>query len=193
MRGEHQLPEGLRYQPDFLTVADEGNLLDHVGGLEYAQIELRGQIARRTVRLFGYDYDFESRTAFPTEPLPRWLLPLRDRCAAIAGVEPAAFEHALVNRYPPGAAIGWHRDAPPFGPIVAGVSLAADSELRFQRTVGGVRYVFQQPIARRSAYVLGGLARSAWQHSIPPGDQLRYSVTFRTLNSLVTAKSPCRP
>ena len=189
MRGEHQLPEGLRYQPEFLSVMDERGLLDHVGALEYGHVELRGQVARRTVRLFGYDYDFESRTAFPTEPLPQWLLPLRDRCAAIAGVEPGAFEHALVNRYPPGATIGWHRDAPPFGPVVAGVSLGADSELRFQRSVGGTRYVFQQPIARRSAYVLAGLARSAWQHSIPPGDQLRYSITFRTLTSSATARS----
>ena len=187
MRGEHQLPEGLRYHPDFLRSAHETALLEQVEELEYGQIELRGQVARRTVRLFGYDYDFESRTAFPTEPLPPWLLPLRDGCASLAGVEPGAFEHALVNRYPPGATIGWHRDAPPFGPVVAGVSLAADAELRFQRSLGGVRYVFQQPLARRSAYVLGGLARLAWQHSIPPGDQLRYSITFRTLTGAATA------
>ena len=33
----------------------------------------------------------------------------------------------------------------------------------------------------RSAYVLGGAARSGWEHSIPPTKSLRYSVTFRTL------------
>jgi alkylated DNA repair dioxygenase AlkB len=33
----------------------------------------------------------------------------------------------------------------------------------------------------RSAYLLRGDARWDWQHSIPPVDELRYSVTFRTL------------
>lgn len=181
MRGEHQRPQGLHDEPDFLTPAQEQDLLDAVEGLEYAAIELRGQVARRTVRLFGYDYDFEQRAVRPTDPLPGWLLGLRARCGQLACVDPHAFVHALVNRYPPGATIGWHRDAPPFGPTVAGVSLRADSELRFQRTVRGTRYVFQQPAPRRSAYVLGGLARSAWQHSIPPVNELRYSITFRTL------------
>ena len=181
MRGEHQQPEGLQFQPDFLTPGEEAELLHHVDALEYGQVELRGQVARRTVRLFGYDYDFDARTVRPTEPLPDWLLGLRERCGEFAGVDPGQFVHALVNRYPPGATIGWHRDAPPFGPTVAGVSLGADGELRFQRTVGGTRFVFQQQVPRRSAYVLGGLARSAWQHSIPPVDQLRYSITFRTL------------
>jgi DNA oxidative demethylase len=31
---------------------------------------------------------------------------------------------ALVNEYPPGAPIGWHRDAPQYG-IVIGISLAS--------------------------------------------------------------------
>ena len=33
----------------------------------------------------------------------------------------------------------------------------------------------------RSVYVLQGPARHEWQHSLPPGEALRYSVTFRTL------------
>ena len=181
MRGERQLPEGLQYTEDFLTPAEETALIGVVEDLDYRTFELRGQVARRTVRTFGYTYDFDARNVAQIEPLPEWLLPLRERCGALAGVEPAAFVHALVNRYPPGATIGWHRDAPPFGPTVAGVSLAADCEMRFQRTLKGTRYVHQQPLERRSAYVLGGLARSAWQHSIPAIDHPRYSITFRTL------------
>jgi alkylated DNA repair dioxygenase AlkB len=34
----------------------------------------------------------------------------------------------------------------------------------------------------RSRYVLAGAARSFWQHSIPPTKDVRYSMTFRTLN-----------
>jgi alkylated DNA repair dioxygenase AlkB len=47
--------------------------------------------------------------------------------------------------------------------------------------VGGTRRVHKLELARRSAYVLAGKARSAWQHSIPATPGLRYSVTFRTL------------
>lgn len=181
MRGEHQVPEGLRYVDDFLSEAEESALIEAAERIDYRTFELRGQVARRTVRTFGYSYDFDARSVTQIEPLPDWLLGLRDRCGALADVEPESFVHALVNRYPPGATIGWHRDAPPFGPIVAGVSLAADCEMRFQRTLKATRFVHQQPLARRSAYVLSGLARSAWQHSIPAIDTLRYSITFRTL------------
>lgn len=183
MRGERQVPEGLSYRPDFVSVEEEADLLAHVDALEYRTVELRGQVARRTVHLFGYTYDFDARTVRPAEPLPDWLIPLRDRCTVFAGVDADAFVHALVNRYPPGAPIGWHRDAPPFGPTVAGVSLGSDCEMRFQRTIGGTRYVHQQPLERRSGYVLSGLARSAWQHHIPGVSSLRYSITFRTLKA----------
>lgn len=183
MRGERQVPEGLGYRADFLSTDEEASLLAEVDALPYRSVELRGQVARRTVHLFGYTYDFDTRTVRPAEPLPDWLLPLRDRCAEFAAVAADDFVHALVNRYPPGAPIGWHRDAPAFGPTVAGVSLGADCEMRFQRTLRGTRYVHQQPLARRSAYVLSGPARSAWQHSIPGVADLRYSITFRTLRA----------
>jgi hypothetical protein len=38
----------------------------------------------------------------------------------------------LVTRYPPGAGIGWHRDAPQFGDV-SGVSLQATCRMRFRR------------------------------------------------------------
>ncbi len=181
MRGEFSEPEGLHFEPSFLAPEEEAALLAALADLDYATVEMRGQVARRTVRLFGYGYDFENRTVRPGEPLPDWLLPLRRRCGELARVDPEQFVHALVNRYTPGASIGWHRDAPPFGPTVAGVSLGADSELRFQRRLKGTRYVYQLPLPRRSAYVLSGLARSAWEHSVPAVSDLRYSLTFRTL------------
>ena len=33
----------------------------------------------------------------------------------------------------------------------------------------------------RSGYVLAAASRTSWQHSIPPAEELRYSITFRTL------------
>jgi len=35
----------------------------------------------------------------------------------------------------------------------------------------------------RSAYLLQGPSRTEWEHSIPPVDSLRYSITFRNLKS----------
>jgi alkylated DNA repair dioxygenase AlkB len=86
---------------------------------------------------------------------------------------------ALVLRYPGGAGIGWHRDAPPFGEPIVGVSLGAPCELRFQRRVGGIRQVHALVLDQRSAYSLAGPARWQWEHHIARTPGVRYSVTFR--------------
>jgi alkylated DNA repair dioxygenase AlkB len=86
----------------------------------------------------------------------------------------------LVQRYPAGSTIGWHRDAPAFGTVI-GVSLAGSARLRFQRGKGEARRVWEVRLEPRSGYVLSGPARTSWQHSIPPTKELRYSITFRTL------------
>jgi len=83
----------------------------------------------------------------------------------------------LVSRYPEGAGIGWHRDAPMFGSKIAGVSLRAACRMRFRRKDETEAI----ELAPRSAYMLSGKARWSWQHSIPAAKELRYSLTFRTL------------
>jgi alkylated DNA repair dioxygenase AlkB len=37
----------------------------------------------------------------------------------------------------------------------------------------------------RSSYLLRGTSRTEWEHSIPPLETLRYSVTFRTVRNAV--------
>ncbi len=85
-----------------------------------------------------------------------------------------------MTEYQPGAGIGWHRDAPPFG-IIAGISLAGKCRMRFQKGTGADRQTAAIELTPRSIYLLTGRARSDWQHTIPPGTELRYSITFRTL------------
>jgi alkylated DNA repair protein (DNA oxidative demethylase) len=180
MRSVVEEPEGLVYRPDFLTEDEEQQLLEAIEGLDFREVRMRGEVARRTVLHFGFDYDYETPGRMtPAEPLPAALAWLRDRCAELAEVGSEQLAQALISRYPPGAGIGWHRDAPMFGPTVVGVSLASPARMRFRRTAGGVRWTYELALAPRSAYVLGGKARSAWQHSIPPTKALRYSVTFR--------------
>jgi alkylated DNA repair protein (DNA oxidative demethylase) len=174
------MPDGLVLRSELLTVDEEAELLERLGDLRFDPIVMHGQAARRTARHFGLGYDYESRTPQPGEPVPEWLLPLRERAADVAGEEPEELVEVLVQRYPPGAAIGWHRDAPAFGTVV-GVSAGGPCRLRFQRGTGDRRRVWEVTLEPRSCYVLAGEARKSWQHSIPPTKELRYSITFRTL------------
>ena len=142
---------------------------------------MRGQTARRTVRHYGLDYAYESGELVATDPLPAEMAWLRERCAQLVARDADELVQILVSRYPEGAGIGWHRDAPMFGSQIVGVSLRAPCRMRFRRTVRGERSVAAIDLAPRSAYVLAGKARWSWQHSIPPAKDLRYSITFRTL------------
>jgi DNA oxidative demethylase len=175
------LPDGLAYVEDFVTPDEERLLLEVLERLDFRTLTMRGQTARRTVRHFGLDYDYESGGVVPADPLPAEMGWLRERCAALIERAPEDLVQILISRYPAGAGIGWHRDAPMFGSRIAGVSLAGASRMRFQRTVRGEREVAAVELAPRSAYVLAGAARWSWQHSIPATKSLRYSVTFRTL------------
>jgi alkylated DNA repair dioxygenase AlkB len=170
-------PEGLVYKPELLTLDEERNVLAVLEELRFDPIVMHGVEARRTARHFGLDYDYESRTPMEGEPMPDWLLAVRDR---VAELHPGDYAEALVQRYPPGSTIGWHRDAPAFGDVV-GLSLLGTARLRFQRGKGEARRIWELVAEPRSGYVLSGPARTSWQHSIPPTKELRYSITFRTL------------
>jgi alkylated DNA repair protein (DNA oxidative demethylase) len=173
-------PEGLVYRPDFVTGDEERELLVRLEALPYAEVRMRGVVARRTVVHYGYHYGYDSWQLTPTAPLPAFLEPLRARAGELAGVPAEALAEVLVSRYPPGAGIGWHRDAPMFGTVV-GISLGAPSGLRFKRPAGADSERFKLILPPRSAYLLQSAARSNWQHSLPPVAALRHSITFRTV------------
>ena len=173
--------EGLIYVEEFVTPEEERDVLGQLEAIEYKPVVMRGQASLRGVRHFGLDYDYGDRAVLPSDPLPEPLEWLRERCAALIEREPADLAQILISRYPPGAGIGWHRDAPMFGSKIAGVSLLAPSRMRFQRKVEGERETHAIELAPRSAYVLSGPARWSWQHTIPAQKELRYSITFRTL------------
>ncbi len=176
-----RVPSGLVYRPDFVTEDEQRQVLGVLEGMDFHTITMHGRTARRTVRHFGLDYGYESWELVPTDPLPAELEWLRARAAELGGVEPGELAQILVSRYPPGSTIGWHRDAPMFGPKVVGVSFGAACRMRFQRGKGEARQVAEVTLEPRSAYVLSGAARYSWQHSIPPTKALRHSITFRTL------------
>ena len=174
--------EGFRYQSDFISREEELALVSAIQHLPFGTVTFRGVEAKRRVVQFGWDYRFDTRKATPTEPIPSFLISLQQRAGALVGLDPERLEEILVTEYQPGAAIGWHRDAPPFG-IVIGVSLLSSCKMRLKPMVGGRADTIAIELEPRSVYVFAGAARSEWQHSIPPAKALRYSITFRTMKS----------
>ena len=183
---EPDLPPGMRYEEGFLSLDDEATLLAHIQSVTFSAFEMHGVAARRRVAFYGQTYD----ASLPGADFPGFLLELRVRMAGWAGVAPDDFAMGLINDYPPGAPIGWHRDAPQYG-IVAGLSLLSSCRMRLRPYVspGDVPTLAGRPrratheltLVPRSAYLLAGDARSRYEHSIPPVAEQRYSITFRTL------------
>ena len=173
-------PPGFRYRADMLSEREEQDFAAVIAQLPFAPFEFHGFLGRRRTVSFGLRYGFDGSGLAAADPIPDALLPLRDLAARFAGVDPAAFAHMLVTEYAPGAGIGWHKDRSVFGETV-GISLLAPCRLRFRRRTGVGWDRSAIMTAPRSAYLLSGEARSAWEHSIPPLAQLRYSITLRTL------------
>lgn len=180
--GEPKLA-GLDYRPGFISESEERTLLDHLLAQDLSAFRFQGWTGKRLTKTFGWRYDFDDRSFAPAEPIPDWLLPLRDRAATFAGLDPGELVHALLVRYDPGAGIGWHRDRPVFDKVV-GVSLESAAILRFRlRRESGFDRA-SQTLEPRSAYLLSGPARLEWEHSIVPGSTRRFSITFRSFSEL---------
>jgi alkylated DNA repair dioxygenase AlkB len=170
--------DGFLYRSNVITAADEQALLEQIPALPFKPFEFHGFLGNRRVVSFGWRYDYAGATLRPSDPIPTFLLRLRAQAADFAGLEAGALQQILINEYAPGAGIGWHRDKPMFEDVVA-VSLGARCTLRLRRKSGDGWERIAQHVQPRSAYLLRGAARREWEHSIPPVDQLRYSVTFR--------------
>jgi alkylated DNA repair dioxygenase AlkB len=175
-------PEGFRYEPGLVSPEEEAELGARFAELAFVPFDFRGYQANRHVIYFGHAYDFAKGRLAEAPPMPDWLLPFRDRAAAFAGLEPEDFPHVLINKYAPGAGIGWHRDRPQFEDVV-GLSILAPCTFRFRRKVGAAWERISVTADAGSAYLLRGPARTEWEHSIPPLEALRYSITFRSLRA----------
>lgn len=181
MRGEFEMPKGLSYYSHFLNEEEEKYILNFVKNLTFLNYEMHGKVARRKVVHFGYDYNFEKKSALPGIPFPEEIIYLRNKVEKFLHLEEGKLEQCLISYYPPKATIGWHKDVMVFGSKVIGLSLLNECLMRFQKKDNEVRKVYEMRLDPGSLYVLDGESRYKWEHSIPPLKDERYSITFRTI------------
>ena len=167
---------------DILDAAEEATLIAAIDATGPTPFRFQGWLGKRLTTSFGWSYDFDRGTMVRGVSMPAFLLPVRDRAAAFAGLEPDALEQALLIRYDPGAGIGWHRDRPIFDHVI-GISLGVPAVMRFRRRRDERFDRADALLAPRSVYHLAHEARHAWEHSIAAMDETRWSITFRSLSA----------
>lgn len=172
---------GLRSRAEFLAPGEEDALIAAIDAVELAPFRFQQWTGKRLTHSFGWQYDFQSGELGRAAAMPDWLVPIRDRAAAVAGLAPDALVQALLLRYDPGAGIGWHRDRPIYDQVV-GISLGAPATMRFRRKHGERWRRANVPLEPRGLYHLAGEVRSEWEHSIAPIDRTRWSITFRSFS-----------
>jgi alkylated DNA repair dioxygenase AlkB len=177
------LPEGFAYRPDVISPDEESRLLTEIAPLPFQEFQFHGFEGKRRVVSFGWRYDFSAHKALPADPIPPFLREVCRKVQAASGFPLTDPQQVLVTEYAPGAPIGWHKDRPVFGNVM-GLSLASACTFRLRKAVGkGTWQRVSLRLEPRSAYLLSGSARWTWEHSIPPVDTLRYSITFRNRRS----------
>lgn len=179
---------GLRYIPDYITVAEEAMLVAEIEQAGWCQVGMQ-----RLVRQFGIPYSFSRRSVLleaVQEPLPELAQAIALRLyqeKLLRGVP----VQVLANRYLPGEGISFHVDAPEFAEI-ADLSLLSACVMEFRHLKSGEKQkLWLDP---RSLLILTGEARWDWAHGIPYRKRDRHagriqvrerriSLTFRSLTA----------
>jgi alkylated DNA repair dioxygenase AlkB len=182
-------PVGLSYWPDFVAADHERHMIDNIRALPLKPFQFGPYEGKRKVVSFGFHYDYSSRRLESAEPIPDWLLVIAGTVECKRGLDAGSIRHVLCTEYAAGVGIGWHRDKPQFD-LVFGLSLGSQCRFRFRRKTRDRWTRFTLDAAPRSLYLMTDEARHVWEHSIPPVEQPRYSITFRTMADQRGASRP---
>lgn len=188
-----------------LTGEEEKELLEH--WLPGSAVYARGSYEKGTMRRFFHygpillrKTELSSKStlgitpgrlgAMPT-PVTRMDLPARIRGKALGLGEASSeddhvFDQLYVNHYAAGVSSGiaFHHDNPKtMRNVVAGVSLGSEAAMHFRVPEGDLEGApLSVNLPRRSLYLMSGLSRYHFQHSVPRLESDRLSLTFRTVN-----------
>lgn len=173
-------PLGFQYADDVISHQQEKDIIDIFPSLPFKEFEFQGFQGKRRTVSYGWKYDFNLFKLVPTDKIPEFLYPILNQAAQFSGISPQRLEQVLITEYSPGAGIGWHKDRPVFEDVV-GISLLSPCKFRFRQENGKVWKRHAVTAMPRSAYLLSGISRWEWEHSIASVSELRYSITFRSL------------
>jgi alkylated DNA repair dioxygenase AlkB len=172
-------PKGLRYYPGIIARSVEHDLVERIRGLPLVPFQFGAFEGKRRVASFGFKYDYSLKRLQEAEELPAWLSPMIEKVETYGGAA-VKIKQVLCTEYDAGVGIGWHRDKPYFDEIF-GLSLGSACKFRFRRKIGEKWERFTLDTEPRSLYVTTGESRHVWEHSIPPVEEPRYSITFRSM------------
>jgi alkylated DNA repair dioxygenase AlkB len=172
-------PEGLRYATEFVSRETEQELIGHIAALPLQPFQFGQYEGKRRVASFGFRYDYTLRRLQDADPVPDWLSPIIEQVEAFGGPG-TRIGQVLCTEYEIGVGIGWHRDKPHFDRVF-GLSLVSTCKFRFRKAIGEKWQRFTLNAQPRSLYMMSGASRQFWEHSIPPVEAPRYSITFRTM------------
>jgi alkylated DNA repair dioxygenase AlkB len=176
------VPQGLRYQPEFISPAAEAELIADIAELPLQPFQFGAYEGKRRVASFGFRYDYSLRKLRETDPIPAWLTSIIASVEKFGDLPAGSVRQILCTEYDVGVGIGWHRDKPHFDEVF-GLSLGTSCKFRFRRAAGDKWQRFTLTAEPRSLYMMSGESRQVWQHSIPGVEERRYSITFRTMKS----------
>ena len=87
---------GLDCRNSFITEAEERALIAHIDEAELSPFRFQRWTGKRLTHSSGWSYDFETGRFSPTEPIPEWLEPIKNRAAHFAGLDPADLVQVLL-------------------------------------------------------------------------------------------------
>ena len=176
------LIDGLRYQEDVISERrGSARCVDRLGTLDLVAVPLPRLARQPQDAELRLALRFRRRQLRAGRAHSRLAAAVRDSAAAVRG--PAAGRFRPCPARPLRSRRG-HRLAPRPRRVRGGRRHLARTRRRRCAFASGRDAGFRRAnleLAPRSAYLLSGEARHDWEHSIAPGERLRFSITFRTL------------
>jgi hypothetical protein len=81
---------GLALAEAIVTPSEERALIASIDGVELSPFRFPGWLGKRLTASYGWRYNFETGSFGPADPIPDWLLPLREKAAGFARLTPEA-------------------------------------------------------------------------------------------------------